>query len=292
MSAVISTCQNCVFARYDDDQVQTGCAAGRLEQFVRQGTPVRRAWESPPDWAGEGPPPRTGKEFCLVERACNMSRPHGSEWAAATPQEEWLAAARKEVATRFHVVAYAPEGTPVEAALATAGSALAQGAAVTVVLTGGQPRPWRLIPLMQEAFPGRDWNVRLVHERGPDGGPVTRGRAVDVVVNELRPSDAQFYLVVDAGAGVPPGLLAEVDAALNDRLERFLLLIGTDAHPGVGPLVQLRHHLRLGGNAEAERDAAHGQVVRCDTIEEKTSLLVPETGGLVRTVGEFCPPPA
>lgn len=290
--SVVSTCNNCVFAKYDADQVQVGCKAGRLEQFIQQGVTVRKSWDSPADWSGDGPPPRIGKEFYLIERACNLSRPHDSEWANETPQEEWLSKARAEVTTRFHAVMYAPNGTSTEEVLKTVRSLAGQtpNPAVTVVITGTAPRPSEVMAALKKEFGrGLNWNVRLQAERLRDGNPVGRGRAIDSVVNELRPSDAQFYGVFDAGSEVPPGLLAEIDVALNDQLERFVLLIQSEGLPGIGPVVSVRHHHYLGGNAEAERELSHGQVIRCDSIEEKTSLLVPETGGLVRTIGEFCP---
>lgn len=277
---VKTSCESCVFARYDADQAQVGCAAGRLDLFRRQGAAITREHGA-----------ESGKAYFLVGRACNMNRPAGSEWERDAPQEEWVSKARAEVALKAHAVVYAPKGSDTDAVLKTVRSLANQSPnpAVTVVVTANQPRPGQLIPLLTKEFgSGLAWNVKLLTERARDGTPVPRGRAVDAVVAELRPQDVQYYLAVDAGAECPPGLLAELDAALNDRLERFLLLIRSEECPGVGPVVQVRLHHSLGGNAEAECDLPGGGTVRTDSLEEKVSVFVPETGGLVRTVGEFC----
>lgn len=275
-----------MFAEYDADQVQSGCKAGRLQAYIEAGVPVRESWDSPADWAGEGEPPRVGKKFYLIERACNMNRPEGAGWGGGTPQEEWVAKARKEVQITTRVVVYAPQDTPVQAIVATVQSAAATAPkpSVSVVLTDAAPKPGEVIRALNAAAPRVEWNVTQAKER------VGRGAASDLVVDGLRPTDAQYYLVVDAGLAVPPDLLAALDAAVNDRAEQILALIPDAAVPGVGPLVSVRLHQHVGGNAAAEHTTDAGDVIRCDSVVEKISLLVPQTGTVVRTIGEFCLP--
>jgi hypothetical protein len=276
-----------VFAEYDQDQVQVGCKAGRLAAFIGAGVPVRESWDSPADWEGEGEPPRVGKKFYLIERACNMNRPEGAGWGDKTPQEEWVAKARREVQITTRVVVYAPQDTPLQAIVATVQSAAATAPkpSVSVVLAGTAPTMGQTIRVLNAAAPRVEWVVVKAGEAG-----VARGPASDLVADTLRPSDAQYYLVVDAGLAVPPNLLANLDAAVNDKAEQILALIPDEAVPGVGPLVSVRLHQHVGGNAPAYHQTPNGVDVRCDSVVEKISLLVPQTGGLVRTVGEFCLP--
>lgn len=292
--SISSSCRNCAFADYDTNDIQVGCKAGRLAQFIQQGCEVRAAWDTDPDWAGEGEPPRTGKQYYLVARACNMNRPADGEWGAGTPQEEWVVKARKEVSIKVHAVVYAPKGTTVDAVLKTVRSLAAQShhPAVTVVITANQPRPGQLIPALRaELGTAINWNVTQVNERNRDGTPVGRGAAVDAVVNTLRPADYQYYLAIDAGTECPAGLMAVLDEAVNDRLDRIVAAIASPEFPGVGPFALVRTHHELGGNADAYHDTEEGRAIHCPLFEDKLSLLVPQTGGLVRTIGEFCQTP-
>jgi hypothetical protein len=143
-----------------------------------------------------------------------------------------------------------------------------------------------------------DWNVRVLTERD-DGLPVGRGAAADAELAHVSPAEANYYLLLDAGAEPWPTLVSDADAAVNDRMERFLVLepvTQTDEQGGratIGPLVQTVLHKTVGGNAKAENTRPDGTVVRCDDVVEKVKLIAVDDNAteFVKSMGDVCPPP-
>jgi hypothetical protein len=299
--SINTSCRSCVFATWDGRE-QTGCSAGRVELFVKTGTAV----EVVTDAGGEGVEPGSERKFFLVkDRVCNLCRQDNSPWAAETPAEERLARARSEVRPKVHAIVHCPPGTTVDRVLETAAALEEQDPPVTahfVVVPDDKrrlvadPFPQQVVFALRRRFLGTGrlaWNVRVAQAK------VGKPAAVDLVVNGLSPADCSHYLVLDAGALPWPTLARDLDAALNDRLERFLFLSPVEqteegTQPVViGPLVQTRLHHHLGGNRPATHDLEDGTEVDATDVAAKAGIYLTGEGGthLMRRLAELCPPP-
>lgn len=299
MTNINTSCEQCVFSEYDGDR-QVACKAGRLDAFLRQGSVVSRAVN-----------PETNREFYHIEnRVCVLCRNIDSNWARETPPEEQLGKAREECTIRCLAVVHVPHGATVEDVVVTADALAAQQLPPRLtefVLVSNAPSSLKVITALRRRFPsesGFAWNVRVIARRN-EGKPVGRGEAIDDVVNSVRAADFNYYLAVDAGAKPRPSLIRDVDAAINDRLEQFLLLepvVGrfnqVKDNLLIGPLVQVRAHQTVRGNARAEYtyELDDGQVytARCDTVEAKLIQLAGDQDKpeMVRSLSEICHTPA
>lgn len=295
--SVNTSCRNCVFATWDENRKQTGCSAGRLELFQKVGATIERSTDA----GAEGIEPGTEREFEVIKgRVCVLCRHENSQWAKEVHPETRLTQARTEVTPKVHAIVHCPDGTTIDDILDTATSLEQQTLPVTThfVLTGTKPSQMLVVTSLRRKFPitsKLSWNVRVIHEHG-----TTKGGAVDAVVKTLSLNDCSHYLVLDAGTIVWDSIAADLDAAINDRLERFLLLTPIDQqeegrHPlQIGPIVQTRLHLMVHGNTPGEHDLEDGTTIRVKSVEEKLGLMATDDGTthLIKRLSEVCPPPA
>lgn len=266
-------CKDCVFAVYQGSS-QTGCAFDRLEKFRKQGIEVVDAYDD-------------DKEFFVVQTACRAHRHKKSPWAMRHSGRERAAVCRSELNLDVEVVLVMGDDHTPEQAEATVKSLLAQTmlpskATVVVNRDGLKPNDIRVF------LPG-DWIAKFIMERNADGSRIHAGRCIDHAVFG---STAHFYAVFTPGFVVPPDFVAAIDRAVNDDLERFVLLDPTPA--GEGQVVQMHAHHYFGGNAEAEicgEDAGDEAGQRADTIADKIRhrVRVEEAGHLIRKVVDVCP---
>lgn len=265
-------CKTCVFAKYRGD-TQYGCAFDRVEKFRRQGIEVIEAFDKQ-------------KEFFVIKTVCRAHRDKKSPWAMKNPGSDRKEICRKELTMDFDVVIVMDDRHEVADVEKTIESLKAQTLLpmhVTVVLhrDGVQTNDIRKL------LPG-DWVVKVVMERTEDGQRVGAGRCIDL---SLTNSKSHFYAIFNPGCVVPPTFLEDVDKAINDELERFVLLLPTQA--GNGCVVQMRAHRYYGGNAEAEiqgEDAGEEQGQRADSIVDKIlhRMRVEDRPHLVKRVSDVC----
>lgn len=294
-TAARTPCRDCVFAVYDTVhesrrltpdllppgyRSQTGCRLGRLERFLELGTRVERAEE--PDV----------HSFVVRDRLCLASRHADSPWAKATPPDRWADRVREDLRLRLHVVVPVMTGDTLDQILTTArsleGMALPARAAHFVLNADGL-RPGELVAALRACGPALAWNVRAVAERNPDGTRVDAGRCVDLVADGLDPRDANYYAVFRPGFAVPPSFAADLDEALNGRLERFVLLRARA--DGQGLVVQTKTHQLAGGNRPSTFEREGADPVRADAVADKVRLMAAEdqVEFLIGDVTAVCP---
>lgn len=270
----VTPCKDCCFAVYEGD-TQTGCRFDRVEKFRGKGVGVREVYDR-------------DKEFFVIETACLLHRSRKSPWAMANPGGVRMSVARGEVEVEADAVVVMGEGHSVAQARATLDSLLWQKVVqpnkVTVVVNRGGVKASDLVYLMPS-----HWEVKFLLERLADGSRPGTGRCVD---HAVAGSTAQFYAVFSPGFSVPDDFFACLDRAVNDDLERFVMLEPNAA--GEGLVVQTRTHRYYGGNTEAviQGDEAGVEAgTRADSVVEKIRHRVRVEGkpGLVKKVSEVCP---
>lgn len=268
-----TSCKDCCFATYDG-KTQMGCQFDRIEKFRNQGIEVVEVHDDE-------------AEFYLIKSACLLHRHKKSPWAMQTPGRLRRETARREIALVFDAVIFMGEDHSVEQVKATVDSMLTQK---------HQPRKVRVVVNRDDIIPmdirtllPDQWEVQFVMERR-EGQRVSRGRCIDIAVVE---SKSHFYAVFDAGTIVPESFFSSIDHAINDNLDRFVLL-EPDNKYGNGMVVMTRSHEYFGGNKEAiiESDDAGAEAgLRADSIADKIChrARVENLPHLIKKVSEICP---
>lgn len=266
-------CKHCCFAQYKGT-TQVGCAFDRIDKFRRNGVEVLEVYDD-------------DREYFVIGTVCTANRHRESPFAMRHPGRERKAAARKELELEVEVVLVMNDDHTVEQVKTTVDSLLAQTllpAKVTVAVNrdGIQPKEIRAV------LPG-DWIAQFIMARNPDKSRIPAGRCIDYA---LVGSKAHFYAVFSPGFVVPADFIRSIDVAVNDELERFVLL--EPNQQGEGMVVQMRAHHYYGGNSEAEiqgEDAGEDAGKRVDSIAEKIRYRVKaeDLPQYIRKVTELCP---
>lgn len=231
VNKVCTSCKHCVFAVNRDVNgrpTQEDCRLGRVETFGRRGELVE-AYDEDADF------------YVVDGRNCAAYRDVRSDWARRTPQPE--EAVRRELTLRAAAVVLVGDAS-VEDVLATARSLNAQllpPAEVFFVRSRGES-PYRLHLALREACaPHLTWRMVSLYE--PDASD---GFCVDEAVAQTRLS--QWYGVFRAGFVVPDSYFLDIDRALNERLERFCVLLPVASGDGLFVSVAAHRHPLVSGN--------------------------------------------
>jgi hypothetical protein len=267
-----TSCKGCVF-----ELDGPGCKLGRLELF-RRTAPVE---------IQEG-------HALIKGRVCTTCRNRDSEWARATPPEQYAEAVRQQVRVRYEAVVPVEQGDSADmVAAAVAGLARQRPAPlkVHVALLPNTLTPAQVIPRLRALGGDLEWAVLSVLPAGPAGHATEVHNAIDQAVKAMPPTTA-FYVVFRPGFEAPAQFAAELDAALNDRLERFLVLTPASREFGdQGLVVSVAMHGRVGGNAAATHHTADGLTIACDAVEDKVLQMAidDDSRHLVKCVEDVCP---
>lgn len=243
---VHTACRGCCFAVVEG-RTQSGCRLGRVDAFLGQDpASVVEAYDA------------DGNEFFVINRVCNAKR--DADWAAAHGPGD-VAAVRREVRLRASAVVLACDRPGLRQTVA---ALVAQRVPPTdfffVVPPGGPVSDREVHSDMWEAL-GNAWTWRIV--RGVDPG-ATEAELADAGVNA---SSGNWYAYFRAGEPVPPEAFAELDRALNERMERVMW------RRDGGLFVQRAAHDFVGGNAAAEVAG-----VRAEWVPAKLAALAEAAG--------------
>lgn len=321
-SSINNSCRDCVFATYKDNK-QDGCRLGRIELFVRQGTCVEEFYDVDPAWDEEAvvadwkiscdkaiaaneevpanpiPPqdPSGLRFYHLRGRICMANRHRESPWTKQTQPDQWASKVKEEMQLRLVVLVPISDNDTVDEIVATAESLERQNLpprAIHFLLNTSKIKSSDLISKLRKLGPALVWNVRTIVERTKKGERVSTGRCIDVVVNPLKPHEANYYAVFYPGFKVPNTFISELNSALNERLERFIMLRLATPYiwePAQGLVVQTKAHQMVSGNREAEHDTEYGKTIKVTSVEEKLALMVVTDNCeyLIKEVVDVCP---
>lgn len=229
-----------------------------------------------------------------------MCRATDSGWGDNLILEQKLNKAREEVKIRLQAIVVCGPDSIVEDILTTAKSLKNQNPPIhtNFVLTSNKPKSATVISSLRKLFPqtsNLSWNVKLLYERR-EGKPLEKGEASDTVIRNINRKDCQFYVLIDPGATVWDTFSADIDNAVNDRLERFVYLhpVKEDNGKEIGPVIHTLTHITVGGNALAERDIEiDGKIetIQCNSVLSKIELLAKDQNltYLIKDLYSLCP---
>jgi len=246
LHTVHQSCKNCVFADYSWDPAadpdrnkprQSNCTAGKLAIFHAQS----------PDNIVEAEDDEA--EFCIVNnRKCQFFRDNRSEWAQHVTPDQWVAQARAEAQMRIDVIIVLDDSGEGLAGLETTLERLkkqtVKASRVFVVNNSETIRTGKLQQFIDKH--SGDLNIYRtdIHIR-VEGKCIHHLACVDEVFSK---TNGHFYATFRPGFPIPEDFIASIDAAINDRLEQFVVLQPIDADLN-GMVVQKGFHKAYDGNA-------------------------------------------
>ena len=292
-------CLDCVFAVFED-KTQTGCELGRLETYREQGSVL-------PVFDAEG------NEFEVINgRLCTTFRHNNGDWARQYPTNR-REQVREEIQLRATVLVLIECNHWVrdlpDIVRSLREQTLPAHEVIFINCQCGEPASKihaDLVALVGDSFP---W--KLTDILPDENGDRKMGyEAIDEVFSKVR---GQYYVAVSADWFLPKNYLKNLDEALNDRLERFVvvrpykfcelngLAVQTAFHKnpsinGSRPMVAEGHDLR--GEQIAPGIYGDGnptppclEKVRLDNILDKAELLakVGQSTTMVIDAEALCP---
>ena len=224
-------CGTCVFAEYDDDKKQVGCAANVLQRIQNQGKET--TLEILDDHQCHK----------LIGYVCPFWRPQ--EWAAARFDEDttvdvMIQAARQEMTLRGDIIIYCGIDSSLEKLAKTIESIRQMSLKPTRIYLANDhmDRPSVFFKWANENVSDMPWRIESIITSYED-----KLRAIDAVSDKCT---GMFISVFAAGFEIPADFLSSIDTALYDNLSQFVYLSPADDLNGLTFMRQL--HLTLAGN--------------------------------------------
>ncbi len=263
----LKICQNCDGCYFDGlrldymDFSNPACALGRPAQFAKNGGIVT-----------------TENGHTRIEnRFCSAYRQPG--WAKNKPVENLEIILRAEILVRTEVFVYIDDFSykKIEETLQSLKTQILKPSLV-VAVCNGTTRMAKLLKMMDDC--GLPYRIEVMKQL------MTKLEAIDVVAAK---SKSTFYQVLDQGQTLHRDFLANLDEAINERLEKLLFIKGNDTQ---GDTVALSCHGKFLGNqpckAKGFREEAPDDLI-LNTLEEKILFLanLDKQSFFIKTVDEI-----
>lgn len=277
LSAVHTSCKNCIFAQYSSN-TQYGCGfKNRIEKFKAiDENLVVEAYDA-------------DKEFFIINgRLCsayrdqawvNKQKGKGGELGKSE------AIVEKEIRVRADFVIILTDDTTDEQLIETLDSLKAstmEPFTVVVVNNSNKRRMPRLVSFMNAHAGDLPWYVTNIIERDGDN-LVDDNRAFDLGAEKC---EGHFYSNVPVGTKVPPKLVEGINKFINDELGQFILLKGDEQVP-----INITHSAffkHVQGSKALVLHPEDGEPKTLKSLVEKAEFMSGDKTHLVRKTSELC----
>jgi hypothetical protein len=236
---VETVCASCCFKEVEEDNEvwahQTGCQFKVLERMRDQGAEIKE---------------HTDGEHCfvynsIVDRVCVYCRPIKG-WMDRFPgvsDAGLMKIAREEVKPRMGMIIISDgDMADLQLTVTSVANMDIKPHKVCVQFKNQDMRPTNALGLLGSYFDAHNIEYRIDYIMEKDAVDT---RIIDIAFKKLPQS---YFCVFEAGFVVPKDFIDAIDKALNDDLERFLMLLPID---GVNGLVaQTRVAKQIGGSNE------------------------------------------
>jgi len=228
---VETLCLNCIFAEWEintyGNKEQVGCSAKILTKFDYE----------------ECIDDKTKTEFYAIPgRVCLYNR--SEAWAKThTSMEDLVLKARQEITLRLTTVVYMGENHTEDDLINTIKSLVQnklQPCYIIFIFNDVKLAPSYLMPLLAKHLSDSHIQFRMefIQERG-----ASTFRCIDICTKKV---ETTFFAWFNAGFIVQPNFISNLDIALNDNLERFLVLTGDENYNGL--VIQRLIARQIGGS--------------------------------------------
>ncbi len=235
-------CLHCVFAEFEPMDLsgewgeQTGCGMDMLDKFHDQGVELKCYEDT-----------ESKREYCgIPDRVCVYCRPKA--WAEHHGDDADLKAiAREEVRPHMGFIVIVNNSTAeLQTTLASIAEMAYKPVSIVIVFksvildAGERIRPSQALGMIKTYMSTHniDYRMEFMLEHG-----ATDERVVDIAYKKLATS---YFATFVAGTKVPTDFISEIDIALNDKLEQFLMLLPIEGVNGM--VVQTAVAKQIGGS--------------------------------------------
>jgi len=307
LHVIHTACHQCVFAQYGQSgttmtQGENGCELGRLAKYRDQGAEIVEAY-------GED-----GVEFNIIDgRSCPAYRDRRSEWANRVPPANRAAAVRAEMTIRTDVLVplhWSTDAAPgskehlvelelwfgeLERTLNGLKALALKPQSVTIVNDQGAVKVGNLIAKLNKLAQGLNWSLLDIRERDSNGDRVNVARVIDLAAAKLK---GHFYTVVLPGQVLPPTFTLDLDRAVVDEMDRFVVLLPNSRLEGYtvslgfhnAPMVNGNKAVPAGALDEADETDTSSPLLLTGVTEKALYLAkARKSPHLVKDVAAVCP---
>tara|TARA_Y100001934_G_C12186169_1_gene694047 strand:+ start:63 stop:1013 length:951 start_codon:yes stop_codon:yes gene_type:complete len=268
--ALVTSCDGCVFASENDitnENLDDYCSAGRLSKFNEVGAEIISIESR-----------QKNKNFKLIkDNICNMLR--GKPWddiklQKGYTQEELVGVARKEVSIKCTYLIYFDNDEAIKnendeslkrkiikdkllciaKTIKSAEKGILKPENV-VVINNSVIGPYDFINYLRrfisELKINLKWSMEHISDdsiRALDDKEEAMHRCVDLASKSIKSIHCSIFV---AGDDIPTNYLSDIDSAINDDLEKFLILKPEDGKKS-GMFVQKLAYKQFGGNKQKE----------------------------------------
>lgn len=237
---VYTRCNDCIFAQFTDGK-QTGCEAGRLEQF--QKTPDLVEWNEP-------------TESFVINRVCNMKRLE--KWSQRQTGDK-IQAALAEINIGLDFILIVSNSVPYKEAAAGTCKTLKSLAnqtsvPVSIIIVNSNPEVdknmkefWEMIvETLAANTEDRRIKYRLVRLAA------FNKKLGDMIDEGLSKCNAQFYSVVSSGHAIALDTVERLNDMINHQMKRFLIIEPTHLTANYPTIIHRVMHDMVAGNIDED----------------------------------------
>ena len=270
-------CKTCIFAKYNGD-TQTGCGLGRIQPFREQGSVLEAEDEE--------------KKFYIINgRLCNGFNEPGGEFAKTFAQEDWVETAKKLLKLRLAIIVVIEEGHDLQMLTPTIESIMGQSLKPKQVIFVNNQKTIRAPEIQTKLWKiignSLTWRINAIVERGAGDSFVSVPRAIDHTINSVQ---SAYYSVFKPGFYIPTSFVEDLNVALNEKMERFSLLLPQPDGNGLTVQTEMHKNSQINGNMPMVYETPDGEKL-LTTVEEKICnyATLQEKLYLVKKAKEVCP---
>lgn len=269
MSKLKTSCKDCFYAKYDSkDKKQIGCHFGRLQKLRSAGIDIQEAYDEEKEF------------FVLMAHACMAYRSKSSMIEANQEIEKSMVDTRKQMSPKIAVVinVFDNDLQKLKNTIKTIGEQELQFCEAIFCISSDL-KPSEIISIINEFKFNFKWSIKQILDEYWLGS-----KSVNVAVQS---SKSTYFALFDSGFLIPKTFVKEIDIAICDNMERFIILEGID-EKGNGCLYQTYAFNALRGNEEAfsedSEEPAHTFIEKISYIAVKQGLI-----HLIKKCEEICP---
>lgn len=274
---VHTPCKNCVFAQYSNTMVkptQLGCRVGRLDLLKKTyGNDVIVEAED------------ADRAFSVVaNHVCSCFRDENGAFARIWNHEQQAEQVRKEIQVRVDAVVVESDCGHVTPTIQSLVAQTLKPRHIFVVMTNASANPAHCLEMLGKAAGDVPFSLTFMLDKKLPGYDDNQfGACVDEVFPKMK---SHFYVMMPSGYELPPTALAELDQAINDRLDQFFVLDHEFCK-----FVHVKLHNTYDGNRFGEAEEEDGKRVQLRSIVEKAAYFAPanDCPHLYRQASEVLP---
>tara|TARA_B100001123_G_C15271597_1_gene1010533 strand:+ start:599 stop:1426 length:828 start_codon:yes stop_codon:yes gene_type:complete len=229
-------CLDCVFAEYDENNKQTGCRAGRLEQFRNANIPISDITHD------------NTTSYIIEGKACIYYR--NKEWAhekyKGKDDQEIFSIVQQQLNIPYHAIVFLRKDDNIDDAKMRLSELEQQKVKPKIVtLVDRSHSEVAITPQLLQLFNKYSfayWRVQTVQATDQ-----TDIQVVDLIYDSTKQIPFMFYICFESRSPIPSEFSEEIHTAVQDNMQAFTVLLPNADNVGGGALKVA--HAKHAGNS-------------------------------------------